>query len=295
MNVDCEGCAGCCIDWRPLSDRPSAHDHERRGPHDPLDDTYNLVPLTREEVRGFCDAGLGDVLVARLWFAPDGDGTVVDGHTVAAVDGKPAFFVGLRKPPKPVAPFGRDDDRWLRSCVFLDPATLQCRIHDDDLYPNECAEYPGHNLLLDRETECERVEAEFGGERLLDGGPPESLDGLLLGPQALGEKVFVHPRPADLAGVVERAVSRTLTRADRAEFVGWAAASAPGTTDHSEPHYERYREAALTADSWAGRAIDEWEAAAGGAGTEADDAPSAGSVEADRGAPGTPGWDAVSE
>jgi len=21
MDVDCEGCAGCCIDWRPLTDR----------------------------------------------------------------------------------------------------------------------------------------------------------------------------------------------------------------------------------------------------------------------------------
>lgn len=30
MDVNCEGCAGCCIDWRALS--PEDTDHERRGP-----------------------------------------------------------------------------------------------------------------------------------------------------------------------------------------------------------------------------------------------------------------------
>ena len=64
MDVDCEGCAGCCIDWRPLTGR--AIDHERTGPFDPLDDTYNLVPLTRGEIRRFVERGYGDALRPRL-------------------------------------------------------------------------------------------------------------------------------------------------------------------------------------------------------------------------------------
>lgn len=292
MDVDCEGCAGCCVDWRPLTERAS--DHERRGPHDPLDDVYNLVPLTRTEVRAFCDAGLGDALVPRLWTVEaDDGGVVVDGHRLAAIGGEPTFFVGLRKPPKPVAPVGTDAERWLRTCVFLDPATLQCRVHGDELYPRECADYPGHNLLLDRETECERVEAAFGGDRLRDDEPPESVGGLLLGPQALGEKVFVHPAPDELTGVVGRAAAGTLTRADRAEFVGWAAASAPGTTGHSEPHYERYRDAVLSAESWVTSAVETWTAWAAGEGEDAPEAAVAERVEDAAGAPETLGWDAV--
>ncbi|WP_257299296.1 YkgJ family cysteine cluster protein [Haloarchaeobius sp. FL176] len=293
MEVDCEGCAGCCVDWRPLADRPS--DHERRGPHEPLDDVYNLVPLTRAEVRRFCDDGVGDALVPRLWTAPPDadDAVVVDGHRVAAIGGQPAFFVGLRKTPKPVAPVGTDETRWLRSCVFLDPQTLQCRIHGDDQYPSECADYPGHNLLLERETECERVEEAFGDDRLVDDEPPESVGGLLLGPQALGEKVFVHPEPGELTGIASRAAAGTLTRADRAEFVGWAAASAPGTTEHSESHYETYRETVLSTESWVTSAVEDWTAWATGDGETAPAASVVERVEDEAGAPGTPGWDAV--
>jgi hypothetical protein len=293
MEVDCQGCAGCCVDWRPLTDRPS--DHERRGPHEPLDDVYNLLPLTRTEVRRFCDAGWGDALIPRLWTAPPGadDAVVVDGHRVTALGGQPTFFVGLRKTPKPVAPVGTDGTRWLRSCVFLDPTTLQCRIHDDERYPSECADYPGHNLLLDQETECERVENAFGGDRLLDDEPPESVGGLLLGPQALGEKVFVHPDPDALSGVASRAAAGSLTPADRAEFVGWAAASAPGTTEHSERHYEEYRDAVLSADSWVTSAVEAWTARASGEGEAAPEPEVADRIECGAGAPGTPGWDAV--
>ena len=39
-------------------------------------------------------------------------------------------------------------------------------------------------LDLGAETECERVEAEWGGERLLEDEPPEGMEGLLLGPHA---------------------------------------------------------------------------------------------------------------
>ncbi|NHN60505.1 MULTISPECIES: YkgJ family cysteine cluster protein [Halorussus] len=304
MEVNCEGCAGCCIDWRAVAPEPS--DHERRGPREPLDDVHNLVPLTRDDARNFLDAGLADALTPRLW--RDESGVEIDGVPVSAVDGRPAFFLGLRKPPKPVAPFGVDesdgssarrnrpdsdgaDSTWLPTCVFLDPTTLQCRIHDADTYPEECADYPGHNLALEEETECERVEAAFGGERLLDGDPPEELRGFLLGPQALGQKVFVFPDPDRLDGVVGRAESGDLTADDRALFVAAAVASAPGTTTANPDKFESALDAARQADSWAGRAVADWTARAGEEGTPAPDPAVAERVEDDRGAPGTPGWD----
>jgi hypothetical protein len=288
MRVDCEGCAGCCIDWRSLAGR--RRDHERRGPHQPIDDVYNLVPLSRDEVAAFVDAGFGDVLTPRLWESEEG--VDVGPRRLAAIDDKPTFFVGLRKPPKPVGPFGTDP-RWLPTCVFLDPTTLQCRIHGDDLYPMECNEYPGHNLALGHETECERVEHEFNDGRLLDDEPPEDIDGLLLGPQAVGAKVFVHPHPDDLVEPIERIAERTLTREDRAEFVATAAASAPGTTERNEARYEDAKERIVAADSWGGRAIEDWIERANDAGTPAPDPETAIEVEEERGAPGTPGWDAM--
>lgn len=285
MNVDCEGCAGCCVDWRPLADAPG--DHERSGDRQPLDDTYNLTPLRRGEVRAFLDAGLADALTPRLW--RDDGGVEIDGRELAGVGGRPAFFVGLRKIPKPVAPFDADP-RWLPACVFLDPETLQCRIYDDALYPQQCASYPGHNLTLDQETECERVERSFGGDRLLDDEPPEDAEGLLLGPQALGEKLFVHPDPERLAGVVDRIAAGKPTPEDRAEFVGVAAASSPGATGIDERRYEAARKRALDADSWVGAVIAEWAERAEGESKSPNPA-TAEAVENDRGAPGTPGWD----
>ncbi|ELZ95190.1 hypothetical protein C440_08937 [Haloferax mucosum ATCC BAA-1512] len=290
MRVDCEECAGCCIDWRPVS--PVSLDHERRGPRAPLDDTYNLVPLTRDEIRNFVDAGFGDVLTPRLWEAPPGEGVEIGGVEVAAIAGRPAFFVGMRKPPKPVGPFGLERT-WLRSCAFLDPETLQCRIHDTDLYPDECAEYPGHNLVLEQKTECERVERQYGGERLLDGTPPEDQRGLLLGPHALGAKVFAHPDPERLTGVVERLRDRSLSPADRAEFVGVAVGSHPGSTDVDADRAREARKRALESESWAGSAVDAWRSLAGVVGDVARDAPNPDVVEVERGAPETPGWDAV--
>lgn len=287
MDVNCQGCAGCCLDWRPLVPEAEDRDHERRGPRDPIDDIYNLVPLSRDDVRAFVEAGLADALTPRLW--RDDDGIEVDDIRIAAIDGKPAFFVGPRKPPKPVGPFGQDP-AWLPTCIFLDPETLQCRVHDDDLYPQECAEYPGHNLELGAETECERVENTFGGDRLLDGEPPEGLSALLLGPQAIGQKVFVHPDPGRLDGVVGRVANRELTQEDRAEFVAAAAAGAPGTTQTNMDAYERAFEKAIEADSWAGRAIEDWSELAH---RLAPDPGLAGQVEGDHGAPKTPGWDDV--
>jgi len=311
MRVNCEGCAGCCVDWRPLSTTPD--DHERVGPTRALDDVYNLVPLTRDEVRDFVDAGYGDALTPRLWErTPESDAARgeegggrsvrVDGYDVAAVAGRPVFFVGLRKPPKPVAPVGVDDAHWLPTCAFLDPETLQCRLHDDDLYPDECATYPGRNLLLDVETVCERVEAEFGaaGDRLVEDSIPEDAEPLF-GPQALGGKVFAHPDPAALAGRVERVAAGEPTAADRAAFVATAAAASPGRIERNDDAYERYRERALDADSWVGAAIRDWrerastgsDATGSGERDASDDPdPSLGAVVEDaRGAPGTPGWD----
>jgi len=286
MEVNCEGCAGCCLDWRALADRDL--DHERRGPHHPLDDVYNFVALTRDEVRAFLDAGLGDAMRPRLW-QHDG-GTEVDGVPLAAVRGRPAFFVGLRKTPKPVAPFGRESETWLPTCAFLDPETLQCRIHDSDRYPNECADFPGRNLELDAETECERVAAETGGERLLDDAVPEDMHGPVFGPQALGQKVFVHPDPDRLDGVVDRLLAGDLTDEDRAEFVAVAAAASPGTTAVNDEAYERAYEEALAADSWVGRAVADLQERGDEPGSDAPPASLAHRVERDRGAPGTPGW-----
>jgi hypothetical protein len=295
MEVDCENCAGCCVDWRSLADVP---DHERRGPQEPLDDTYNLVPLTREDVRAFLDAGLADALTPRLWRVEDGPSVSIEGREVAAIAGKPAFFVGIRKPPKPIALFDTEAS-WLPTCAFLDPESLQCRIHDSDLYPSECATYPGHNLALDVETECERVEAAMGGDRLLDDDPPAGADDLLLGPHAVGESVFAYPDSGDLAdGLLDRLAADELTREDRARFVAVAAASAPGTTVVEPTKREQAFQTAMAAESWVGQAIDEWKQRAGASDPDADAPASADpdpelgrEVEERRGAPETPGWE----
>lgn len=283
MRVDCEGCAGCCVDWRSLG---PVDEHERSGPHRPLDDVYNLVPLSRDDVHAVLDAGMADATTPRLWRAAEGPAASIDGHDIAAIDGRPVFFLGLRKVPKPVAPFDTDP-QWLPTCVFLDPETLQCRVHDAETYPEECAAYPGSNLALGAETECERVEDAMGGDRLLDGTAPSNADDLLVGPQAVGQKVFVYPDFDGLEGVVERAVDGTLTTDDRAQFVAAAAAGSPGTTAIDEAHFEEALERARAADSWAGRAIPRWETLA-----ETDDPnPTlAREVETARGAPETPGW-----
>ncbi|MGM0398939.1 MAG: YkgJ family cysteine cluster protein [Halobacteriota archaeon] len=283
MRVDCAGCAGCCVDWRTLG---PVTEHERDGSHRPLDDVYNLVPLSRDDVHALLDAGLADATTPRLWTADEGPSVTVDGHDIAAIDGKPVFFLGLRKVPKPVAPF-ETDPQWLPTCVFLDPATLQCRVHDAETYPEECAAYPGSNLALGAETECERVEDAMGGERLLDRTPPSDADGPLVGPQAVGQKVFVYPEVDALTGVVDRAVRQALTAEDRARFVAAAAAGSPGTTEIDETHYETALERARAADSWAGRAIASWRDRA----ETADPDPELGrAIEGERGAPPTPGW-----
>ncbi|WP_222915301.1 YkgJ family cysteine cluster protein [Natrinema sp. SYSU A 869] len=370
MEVNCEGCAGCCMDWRPLLEDGTAataardggdggeteHDTDRRRqrPRDtfdgggtkqeatraPLDDDTTFVPLTRDEVRAFLEAGMADALTPRFWYARDdeeshttesssgaererdecsaaasgeerpasgdasreGEGIEIDGHTVAAVAGRPVFFVGLRKPPKPVAPFGREDPMWLPTCVFLDPRTLQCRIHESELYPDECSAYPEHNLALEQETECERVEAAFGGERLLE-ADHDDPDGLLLGTEAIGAKLFCHPRPADLEGIVDRAAAGELTRQERAEPIAVAAASSPGTLAISDHHYEwaktRVLEGAdIESDpgdekSWVGPAIRDWYWRYRETGETVPSPVVADAVETDRGAPETPGWDAL--
>jgi len=291
MEVNCEGCAGCCLDWRPLVD--DAPDHERRGPWEPLDEVYNLVPLTRDDADDFLEAGLADALTPRLWKAP-GEGVEIDGHDLAAIGDRPVFFLGLRKPPKPVAPFGTEP-AWLPTCAFLDPATLQCRIHDADVYPTECGVYPGHNLELDAGTECERVEDAVGGKRLIEATPPEDLPEPLFGPQAIGYTVFVHPDPDRLEGIIERVAGESdrggprgeVTATDRAEFVAAALAGSPGTTATNMDAFHDAYERARDAESWVSGAIDAWSRLEG-------DPPDPGlgeRVEAARGAPETPGWD----
>jgi Fe-S-cluster containining protein len=295
MELRCEGCAGCCVDWRPLD--PEAAGSDRAGDRPPLDDAYDLVPLTRDEVAGFVDDGLGDVLVPRLFEPAERDASVsIDGVDVAAARDRPVFVIGLRKPPKPVAPIGTDEHRWLDACVFLDPTTLQCRIHGDDRYPRTCATYPGHNLELGAKTECERVEAAGGGDRLLDDEPPADLPPPAFGPQALGATVFAYPDPDDLDGVVDRVRSDSLADDDRARFVGAAVGSRPGSLSVDRDRMAAARARVLDADSWAGRAVREWSDRAGADGDRVDlDADSRDrlvrELEDDAGAPGTPGWD----
>jgi Fe-S-cluster containining protein len=285
MRVDCEGCAGCCIDWRAVAPDAVDLDHERRGGLVPLDDTYNLVPLSSDEVRAFVRAGFGDAMTPRLFDAREGPSVSVDGHDIAAVGDRPAFFVGLRKSPKPVGPFGRDP-AWLPSCVFLDPETLQCRIHGEDRYPDACGTYPADNLALDAETECERVESAFDGERLLDADPGDATP--LLGTGALGATVFAHPDADRLSSRVDRIAAGNPTVEDRAEFLAVAAASRPGSLDIDTDRYETAREAVLDADSWVGRAITEWNRRAD---TDDPDPALGQDVEERLDAPETPGWD----
>ncbi len=316
MHVHCQGCAGCCLDWRPLVEDPNAAKAtpdrgRRRGPRrTPIDDVASFVPLTREDVRAFLEAGLGDALTPRLWEADAADESVtIDGYEVAAIAGRPAFFVGLRKPPKLVAPFDLEEPTWLPSCVFLDPTTLQCRIHDTDHYPAECRTYPAHTAALEAETECERVEGAFGGNRLCregaadDGCPALAIevttapdDTPLFGPQAIGQKLFTYPEPEALEGRLERLATDALTLEDRAVFVAVAAASAPGTFALSTPHRERARTQVLEADSWVGRACRSWaerapEPAQWGTATDDDQDRVTEAVEGAHGAPETPGWD----
>ncbi|AUX09346.1 hypothetical protein AArcSl_1718 [Halalkaliarchaeum desulfuricum] len=303
MHLDCEGCAGCCLDWRPLV--ADGSDHERRGRRDPMDDRYNFPQLSGREVRGFIEAGYGDALTVRLFEPDEGDDVVcVDGHDLAAIRGRPVFLVGLRVAPKPVAPFGIDPDAtdengtdatgrtWLDACVFLDPATLQCRIHGGDRYPETCSTYPGTNLHLGRETECERVEDAFGGERLLDDEPPADVSNPF-DPGALGDSVFAHPSPEALEGAVDRVVAGDPRREHLIPFLTVAAGSAPGTLAVDDDRV-RQAETALrdpgenAEGSWVGDALSAWTERAGEPGT-----PATGSwVNADRkcGAPATPGW-----
>ncbi len=284
MEVDCEGCAGCCLDWRSLA---PVEGHERRGPHRPLDDVYNLVPLSRDDVLALVEAGLGDAMTPRLWRAESGPAVEIDGYDIAAIEGKPAFFVGLRRVPKPVAPF-ETEPSWLPTCVFLDPETLQCRVHADEVYPEECAAYPGHNLSMGARAECERVEDHFGGTRLVDDEPPAETAPPLLGPQAVGQKVFAYPYPDRLEGVIQRVASGTLQPEDRARFVAAAAGSSPGTTTIETNHFESTLDHLRGAESWIEPAIEEWRARAE---QEQPDPTLAEAVEDERGAPGTRGWD----
>ena len=296
MDLHCEGCAGCCVDWRPLN--PDTAGADRTGPRPPLDDVYGLAPLTRDEIARFVDDGLGDVLVPRLFEPAERDDSVtVDGLRLAAAGDRPVFVVGLRKPPKPVAPVGTDEPRWLDACVFLDPTTLQCRIHDTEQYPQTCATYPGHNLALDAETECERVEAAGGGDRLLDDEPPEDFPAPAFGPQALGSTVFAYPDGDELDGVVDRLLEGEATPDDRARFVGAAVGSHAGSLSVDRDRMRAAREQARSADSWAGTAIREWtertaadgEAVGGGAEMQGE---LTRELEDSVGAPGTPGWEA---
>mgnify|MGYP000742330397 CR=1 FL=1 len=102
MNLRCAGCAGCCVDWRPLD--PAAAGTDRTGDRHPLDDAYDLVPLTRDEVAAFLADGLADVLRPRLFTpAPADDRVAIDGIDVAAVDDRPVGYAIVIPGPETVA------------------------------------------------------------------------------------------------------------------------------------------------------------------------------------------------
>ncbi len=74
MEVNCEGCAGCCLDWRRLLedrtyDRARGSIRDGDGNRDPIDDDPNFVALTRETVRTYLDQGVADALTPRFWDA----------------------------------------------------------------------------------------------------------------------------------------------------------------------------------------------------------------------------------
>jgi len=293
VDVNCEGCAGCCLDWGSLG----APEAGATAPREPLGAVDHFVPLDRDEVAAFVDDGLGDALAPRPFRAGDGDETVaVDGRELVAVDGRPLFAVDLRSLPKPVAPFGREERAWLDACAFLDPETLQCRLHGGERYPDTCATYPGENLLLGAETECERVEAVHGGERLVDADPPAEATPAF-GPQALGATLFAYPDPEDLDGRIQRVAAGRTSREDRARFVGAAVGSAPGSLAVDGDRAAAAQAAVEAADSWVSEAAATWTAALGerDPGAAADDAPRGDAVEDERGAPPTPGWEAVDD
>ncbi|MDY6765219.1 MAG: YkgJ family cysteine cluster protein [Halobacteria archaeon] len=287
MELNCEGCAGCCIDWRSLSS-DGINGAEHSGDRIPVDNVYNFTPLTRDDLRTFLKEGYSDFTYPRVWEA-DGEHTVeIDGREIVALEGKPVFYVGLRKTPKPIAPFGIKDPKWIPTCVFLDPTTLQCRIHDNNVYPGSCADYPGQNLKLGVKTECERVEDVFGGERLLNDDPPDEFESFIIGRKAIGEKLFVHPEPERLNGVVMRLARDELKRRDRHEFLSVALAGRPGTTEVNREVYEETLEKLKDMRSWVTKAIRDWEHLFR---TDRDPIPeNAKDIEDDRGASPTPGW-----
>lgn len=287
MKGHCEECAGCCIDWRSLS--PIELDHERRDEWEPIDDHYNFVSLTRDDVEEFTRAGLTDALTPRLWYdRTDCAPVTIDGTPIASIDGKPVFFLGLRKVSQPVNPFG-NPRTWLPTCVFLDPTTLQCRIHDLDQYPTNCREYPAHNLYLEIETECERVERAGGGDRLINRSVSELPPGLVLGLQAIGYKVFVHPELERYTGVIEHLQTNLLTSVERASFIAAALASSPGSTDHEMDRYRSILETIAATSSWVSDMISYWQQLAGTTGEAVVD-PITDIVYENDDVPGTPGW-----
>lgn len=280
MEVDCAECAGCCLDWRPLGRTDDSPATDSRS----IDDWVNFVTLSRDDISALLAAGYGDVFRPRLWYADEADaGATVDAIDIATIAGNPVFSVGLRQVWKPVGPFGQVPSQ-LETCVFLDPMTLQCRIHTTDHYPTTCSTYPGQHLLMDVETECERVESHWAIPRLLEDSLPEDLHAPPLGPQSLGSTVFVHPEPDDLSGSIDRLRRDQLTRDDRIEFAAIALAQSPGMPQIDRTKYATARERLESAISWVTESRERLV-------QESNPTPAAVSIcESNRGAPKTDGW-----
>jgi len=284
MEVNCEGCAGCCIDWRALND--AKVDHERRGRYVPLDDVGNLAPIRRDgsgpsSTKGSATSSSPDCSPARA--TPPSIST--EPRWRPSTDG-PHSSSACASRPKPVGPFD-SDSTWLPTCAFLDPTTLQCRIHGDDLYPETCRRYPRREPRAGR---GDGVRARGSGLRRVPADRRRTARRRRTDLRARGGRDdgvrSPRPRPAD--GRRRPPAERRVDPEDRAEFVAVAAASSPAMLAVSDPVYEETREQVLDADSWAGRAIDRWTDRAGDAGTDAPaPAPLAKEFEEEAGAPET--------
>lgn len=286
VELNCQECAGCCIDWHSVVPDREFTDTTFEG-YTPYDSRDKFVTVSSDEVRKFIQSGYGDGLIPRLFQPTDNQlgCMTIDGVELASIDSQPVFLMGLRSTRKPVAPFGLDPS-WLPTCIFLDPDSLQCRIHNSKVYPDTCARYPADNLYFDAETECERVEQIFGEDRLLE--HDDSSPRPTIGPGSVGGTVFLHPKPERLDGLIKPLLEDPAVEPGRIEFSAVAAASAPGVDHIDQERYEQVHSQLSGSTSWISEVADRWKQIYE-MGKPTDHAETL-DVEVPTGAPPTPGW-----
>ncbi len=286
MKLNCKECAGCCIDWRSMASKNIDMNHEWRGKYKPIDNTYNLVVLTKDDIVNLLQSGYVDSMTPRLFYSSK-KSIEINGISIASIDEKPIFFIGIRKVKKPVSPFGKDS-RWLPSCIFLDPSNLQCRIHDSEIYPESCFNYPKNNIALDLETECERVEKNFNQRRLKNEEGIKETSNVFFGPEVIGHKIFVYQNKNELSNIINDIKKNNLDKKQRYKFIATAIASSPGSTTINKKKFQEALSKAYESESWINDTINDWKQRKQ---NEKPNPKKSGIVETKRGAPKTPGWD----